>query len=127
MTSVVEHPATRLRPPFLGGAADDPALVTTAAVTLTYADLAQRVEERRVQLGAVRRLVLLEAANDVESVVTYLAALAGRHPVLLTVAAETRMDDLLGPTADVVQRVGGARGATDRHAVTSSTRTSPSC
>src|SRR4029079_12047168 len=30
-----------------------------------------------------RRLVLLEAGNDVESVVTYLAALAGRHPVLL--------------------------------------------
>jgi acyl-CoA synthetase (AMP-forming)/AMP-acid ligase II len=108
VTSVVE-PGTRLRPPFLGGEADDPALVT-AGVTLTYADLAHRVEERRGQLGAVRRLVLLEAANDVESVVTYLAALAGQHPVLMTgPLSETRMDDLLRLyDVDVVQRVGGA-------------------
>ena len=109
MTSVVEHARHPAAPTFLGGAADDPALVT-AGLTVTYADLARRVEERRVQLGAVRRLVLLEAANDVESVVTYLAALAGRHPVLMTgPLSETRMDDLLRLyDVDVVQRVGGA-------------------
>ncbi|WP_121253317.1 AMP-binding protein [Nocardioides ferulae] len=55
--------------------------------TLTYAELADRVEARAAALGPQRRLLLLEAANDVETVVTYLAALAGGHPVL-PVAAE---------------------------------------
>ena len=52
--------------------------------TTTYAELAALVDERAAELGPTRRLVLLEAGNDVETVVTYLAALAGRHPVLLT-------------------------------------------
>ncbi|CAN7253945.1 AMP-binding protein [Knoellia sp. LjRoot47] len=51
--------------------------------TLPYAVLAARVDERRVALGTTPRLVLLEAGNDVESVVTLLAALAGGHPVVL--------------------------------------------
>jgi acyl-CoA synthetase (AMP-forming)/AMP-acid ligase II len=109
MTSLVERPGPRLAPPLLGGAPEDPALVTADA-TITYADLARRVEERGARLGAVRRLVLLEAANDVESVVTYLAALAGRHPVLMTgPQSEARMDELLRRyDVDVVQRAGGA-------------------
>ena len=66
----------------LGGAPGDAALVTGDA-TLTYAQLAAAVEERRAALGPGRGLVLLEAGNDVATVVTYLAALAGQHPVLL--------------------------------------------
>ncbi|MFW5470317.1 AMP-binding protein [Knoellia sp. CPCC 206435] len=56
--------------------------------TLTYAGLADRVDARRAALGAAPRLVLLEAANDVETVTTLLAALAGGHPVLLCAPVE---------------------------------------
>ena len=58
-----------------------PALLTDAGA-VDYAELADRVEQRAAALGPQRRLVLLEASNDVETVVTYLAALSGRHPVL---------------------------------------------
>jgi len=61
---------------------DAPALLSDTG-TLTYAELAERVDERRRALGDTRRLVLLEAAPEADFVATYLAALAGRHPVLL--------------------------------------------
>ncbi|KGN40746.1 AMP-dependent synthetase [Knoellia aerolata DSM 18566] len=51
---------------------------------MTYAALADRVDSRRAALGSAPRLVLLEAANDLETVTTLLAALAGGHPVLVT-------------------------------------------
>ncbi len=50
---------------------------------IDYAELDRRVTARREQLGSIRRLVMLGAANTVESIVTYLAALEGGHPVLL--------------------------------------------
>ncbi|QWC84013.1 AMP-binding protein [Nocardioidaceae bacterium] len=59
-----------------------PALVHGGGST-TYAELADAVERRRGHLGE-RKLVLLEAGHDLDTVVTYLAALAGGHPVLLT-------------------------------------------
>jgi acyl carrier protein len=67
----------------LRGRPEDAALVT-AEGTLTYAELEQAVLRRTAELGATRRLLLLQAGNDVASVVDYLAALAGHHPVLLT-------------------------------------------
>ncbi|MDO3397751.1 AMP-binding protein [Nocardioides sp. SOB44] len=54
---------------------------------VSYADLAGLVAERAERLGPVRRLVLLEMASDVDSVATYLAALAGGHPVVVVDAA----------------------------------------
>ncbi len=62
-----------------------PALITRDAV-VTYAELAALVAARAAELGPVRRLVLVEGGNAVEPVVTYLAALAGGHPVLLSPA-----------------------------------------
>src|SRR5688500_17517934 len=62
-----------------------PVLLTEGG-TLTYAELADLVEERRRALGDTRRLVLLEAAPEIDFVSTYLAALAGHHPVLLAPA-----------------------------------------
>lgn len=59
-----------------------PALVTRGT-TVTYAELAARVEDVARQLGATRRLVLVAGANEIEPIVTYLAALTGGHPVLL--------------------------------------------
>ncbi len=50
---------------------------------LTYRDLADRVARTVQEWDGPRRLVLLDAHNSVPSVVTYLAALAGGHPVLL--------------------------------------------
>ena len=55
-----------------------------AGGSVTYAELADRVADRARTLGGTRRLVLLEAANDVETVVTHLAALNHGHVVLLT-------------------------------------------
>ncbi len=85
--------APEVEPLLLGGRDDDPALVS-ADRTLTYAGLRaavlHRAEELDASLGGSRGLVLVEAANDLRTVVTYLAALAGRHPVLLVPAADTR-------------------------------------
>ncbi|MFI1398659.1 AMP-binding protein [Streptomyces sp. NPDC020681] len=50
---------------------------------LSYRQLAARVAETAARLGRERRLVLLAGANTVDAVVTYLAALAAGHPVLL--------------------------------------------
>ncbi len=104
------HPAVELTcaHPLLGGRPDAAALVT-ANGTLTYADLAARVDDRRADLGTTRRLLLLEAGNDVESVVSYLAALAGAHTVLLAAPGDVdRHADLVAHyRPDVVQTVRG--------------------
>jgi hypothetical protein len=100
--------------PLLGGRECDVALVTGDG-DVTYGELAARVASRRADLGEVRRLVLLEAGHDLESVVTYLAALAGRHPVLLAAAGDVdRHADLVAHyRPDVVQRLGA--GLVERH------------
>ena len=69
---------------------------------MTYAGLADRVDERRVALGAAPRLVLLEASNDLETVTTLLACLAGGHPVLVASPGSTGLVDAYDP--DVVAR-----------------------
>ncbi|MEO7268189.1 MAG: AMP-binding protein, partial [Knoellia sp.] len=70
--------------------------------TMAYAALSDRVDESRLALGATPRLVLLEAANDVESVVTLLAALAGGHPVIVTAPGESGLVEAYDP--DVLAR-----------------------
>jgi acyl-CoA synthetase (AMP-forming)/AMP-acid ligase II len=87
--------STTTEPFLLGGAPGDTALVTDD-VTLTYAELADAVRARATELGTTRRLVLLEAANDIQTVVTYLGALAGHHPVLLVGAGDAeRQADII--------------------------------
>ena len=66
----------------LAGHGDRPAILTDN-FTLTYRDLARRVDALALRLGTPRRLVALAAANDVDSLVAYLAALAGGHPLIL--------------------------------------------
>ncbi|WP_222718760.1 AMP-binding protein [Actinokineospora xionganensis] len=72
--------------PFVRALADfgDRVAVVTREGSLTYRELAERVESTADTLGTTRRLVLVATANDVDSLVTYLAALRGGHPVLLT-------------------------------------------
>lgn len=64
-------------------------VVAPDGTRLTYRQLASRVSTVAARLGTERRLVLIAAANHVEPLVTYLAALRGGHPVLL-VAADDR-------------------------------------
>ncbi|MFJ6157016.1 AMP-binding protein [Pseudarthrobacter sp. NPDC092184] len=59
-----------------------PAIITDG-LTLTYGELADRVDSFARRLGTERRLVALAASNDVECVVAYLAALASGHPLIL--------------------------------------------
>jgi acyl-coenzyme A synthetase/AMP-(fatty) acid ligase len=61
---------------------DAPALVTRDGV-LSYRELAAHVDDVARGLGEERRLVLVAGANDVDAIVTYLAALVAGHPVLL--------------------------------------------
>ncbi|SQD97013.1 AMP-dependent synthetase and ligase [Parafrankia sp. Ea1.12] len=55
--------------------------------TLTYRQLADRVDQAVTRLGPTRRLVMIlgaaELSDDPEPLVVYLAALAAGHPVLL--------------------------------------------
>jgi len=50
---------------------------------LSYRELADRVEGTAARIGGGRRLVLVETANDLASLVGYLAALHGGHVALL--------------------------------------------
>ncbi|WP_436498126.1 AMP-binding protein [Actinokineospora sp. HUAS TT18] len=92
----------RLGVPFVDSLSDfgDRLALITPSGSLTYAELAARVAS--VDLGTTRRLVLVAAGNDVDTVVTYLAALAGGHPVLLT--SPDKLDTLVDVyDPDVVQ------------------------
>jgi acyl-CoA synthetase (AMP-forming)/AMP-acid ligase II len=59
------------------------ALIGEDGETLSYAELITRAEGLLDRIGAGRRLVFLETRNDVGSVVAYVAALLGGHPVYL--------------------------------------------
>ncbi|MHC6593050.1 AMP-binding protein [Arthrobacter sp. C152] len=81
MTTQLDH----ARAPFITGLAgygDSPA-IHADGLTLTYRELAGRVGDLAGRLGTERRLVALAASNDVDSLVAYLAALAGGHPLIL--------------------------------------------
>jgi acyl-CoA synthetase (AMP-forming)/AMP-acid ligase II len=81
----------RTRPvlPFVDGLADHGqriALRSEHGVTITYADLAGRVDALAPAFGSGRRLVLIAAANTIDTITCYLAALRSGHVVLLTSA-----------------------------------------
>ena len=80
-------PVTRHTHWLLGGAEDDPALVDGDA-TMTYGELLRSVAAERERLGP-RQLVALEARPTIDFVVSYLAALADGHPVLLLAEGDT--------------------------------------
>jgi acyl-CoA synthetase (AMP-forming)/AMP-acid ligase II len=78
MPSIVSAPSLSL----LGGRPDATALVANDK-TISYAELVRLIHQRRLQLGQTRRLVMIAAANALDPIVTYLAALEGGHPVFL--------------------------------------------
>jgi acyl-CoA synthetase (AMP-forming)/AMP-acid ligase II len=64
---------------------DAPAVVT-GRTALSYRELADRVGELVRRIGDERRLVMVECRNDLDSLIAYLAALAGGHVALLAPA-----------------------------------------
>ena len=58
------------------------ALVDDSGERVTYAELDRRVETLAAGLGDQRRLVMVEVASTIPSVVAYLAALRGGHAVI---------------------------------------------
>ena len=60
-----------------------PAIVTQDLVTITYEELDARLAGLVDRLGADRQLVLIEAKNELEPLLWYLACLRGGHPVML--------------------------------------------
>lgn len=61
----------------------DHTAISTGEHSISYRDLAARVEDMARQLGPERRLVALEADNTLPSLTVYLAALASGHPLLI--------------------------------------------
>ena len=53
------------------------AVATPDGTELSYGQLAGQVADRAAQLGPERRLVQVAAANEINSLIVYLAALAG--------------------------------------------------
>lgn len=92
--------------------------VSSPAGEVTFDALADRVDAAADLLGPVRRLVVLAARNDLDSLVTYLAALRGGHVVLLAPGAgAASLDALVAAYApDVVASGHGDRWTVDeRH------------
>lgn len=87
---------------------DSPAILTDNQ-SLTYRELADRVDAMAHRLGPVRRLVALAAANDLDSLVAYLAALVAGHPlILLPEDKPAALESLVTAyDPDVVLRPGG--------------------
>ena len=80
--------------------------VVTDDLQLTYTELATRVACCATELGGRRRLILLETRNDVDTLVSYLGALAGNH-VVLPVPADSDYGSVLDVyDPDTVVRAG---------------------
>ncbi|MBE7163013.1 MAG: AMP-binding protein, partial [Williamsia herbipolensis] len=60
----------------------------TADGALTYAELADRVDEAAAALAGPRKLVLVALAPTVDALVAYLGALRAGHVVLLAPAGD---------------------------------------
>lgn len=86
----------------LGSFGSAPAVVWEGGY-LSYEALVEAADAFASRLGNERRLLLLECPNSVETLVSYVGALRGRHPVILTSAdhpADTqRIIDKYRPSA----------------------------
>lgn len=60
------------------------AIVGVGGLRLSYAALSARVDEMCGVLKSRGRLLVIEAENELEPVIAYLAALRSHHPVMLT-------------------------------------------
>ena len=79
----------------LGRHGDAVAVVDVDGTACSYAELADRADRVADRLGPVRRLVLVEATNDLDRIVAYLGALRGGHVVLLVAPEDVRNAELI--------------------------------
>ncbi|WP_354189271.1 non-ribosomal peptide synthetase [Arthrobacter sp. UYCu712] len=87
----------------------DRAAVHVQGESVSYGELADRVDAAARSLGTVRRLVALEADNSLPSLVVYLAALSSGHPLLILPTGGGRASEALVSAydPDVLARVQG--------------------
>ena len=71
------------------------AVVSDCGERLSYTELARRADEFGASLGRTRRLLLLEAANELPALIAYLGALRWGHPVLLASGDSGLLDGIL--------------------------------
>ncbi len=83
--------------------------VLTETTSITYRELAERVETAAAELGDTRRLVLLETRNELSALIHYLGALAGDHVVLPVSAGHNHATLLRSYDPDVVIDGSGVR------------------
>lgn len=76
-----------------------PALIAEDGTRLSYAELAARADAFAARLGATRRLIAIEAANDFDAIIAYMGSLRGGHAVLLLPANAERLIDTYRPDA----------------------------
>jgi acyl-CoA synthetase (AMP-forming)/AMP-acid ligase II len=93
---------------------DATAVIDVDGASCSYAELAARADEVAHRIGRGRRLVLVEAANDLDGIVAYLGALRGGHVVLLVAPGDERNKALLG-TYDPDVLIGPSLAVLERH------------
>ncbi|MGF1732231.1 AMP-binding protein [Photobacterium kasasachensis] len=71
---------------------DLPAIVTDTGLTLSYGELADKVDAFADSLGSHRQLLIVETLNELHPLIAYLGALRARHPVILVAAGSTEKD-----------------------------------
>jgi len=74
------------------------AFIGDDGLRLTYAALADMVEAQAAALAGPPRLVIIEAANTLASMVAYLACLYAGHPLILSEPGCTALDPRIGAT-----------------------------
>jgi acyl-CoA synthetase (AMP-forming)/AMP-acid ligase II len=86
----------------------DRVAVVTADAIIGYAELAARIRTRAEELGHRRGVVAFETRNDLTTLVTYLAALAGGHVALPLPAGGDHAAILHTYEPDVIVRADGS-------------------
>lgn len=72
--------------------ANSTALLTSSGCEVSYVELAQLADSVASGWGINRRLVLVEASNDIEPLSAYLGALRHRHPVIVVAPGAIEAD-----------------------------------
>lgn len=93
----------------------DRTAISTGDSSISYRDLAARVEDMARRLGAARRLIALEADNTLPSLTVYLAALASGHPLLILPAGGGKAAETLiaAYDPDIIARASNGESVLD--------------
>lgn len=105
----MKHVATHLR------AHGERPAVHTADQTLSYRQLADRVDCATAEFAGDRKLILLETHNDIATLVHYLGAVAGGHVVLPVPPGSDHADLLATYRPDIVIDADGVRRRGAQH------------